>query len=292
MKADAGGRELFSGIHFGLDDWGIWRLNTNMNRMIWIFVLLANVAVAQQSPLRASTNADLGNETNKSLVAVPMGVSHESFLPTNLKEWIDIFKGVSVIAASIVAWRGITAWRREFVGKRRIELAEEVLALFYQARDVILFIRQRFNYTGEGLTRNQEPGETPRQKEIRDRAYVVFERYNPHREIFSRIASVSYRFMAQFGADKAAPFNELASIMDQIFCAAREWPDLEERLERLNQSHSIQVSYKEYDARLTELNQILRSGMKNDPIQPRLDKLIADIKKTCEEQIIPKANPR
>jgi hypothetical protein len=22
MKADAGGRELFSGIHFGLDDWG------------------------------------------------------------------------------------------------------------------------------------------------------------------------------------------------------------------------------------------------------------------------------
>jgi hypothetical protein len=22
MKADAGGRELFSGIHFGMDDWG------------------------------------------------------------------------------------------------------------------------------------------------------------------------------------------------------------------------------------------------------------------------------
>jgi hypothetical protein len=28
MKADAGGRELFSGFHFGLDDWGNWRLNT------------------------------------------------------------------------------------------------------------------------------------------------------------------------------------------------------------------------------------------------------------------------
>jgi hypothetical protein len=27
MKADAGGRELFSGFHFGMDDWGIWRLN-------------------------------------------------------------------------------------------------------------------------------------------------------------------------------------------------------------------------------------------------------------------------
>ena len=26
MKVDAGGRELFSGFHFGMDDWGIWRL--------------------------------------------------------------------------------------------------------------------------------------------------------------------------------------------------------------------------------------------------------------------------
>jgi hypothetical protein len=25
-KSDASGRELFSGIHFGMDDWGIWRL--------------------------------------------------------------------------------------------------------------------------------------------------------------------------------------------------------------------------------------------------------------------------
>jgi hypothetical protein len=27
--SDAGGRELFSGIQFGMDDWGYWRLNFN-----------------------------------------------------------------------------------------------------------------------------------------------------------------------------------------------------------------------------------------------------------------------
>jgi S1-C subfamily serine protease len=50
-----------------MDDWGNWRLNSNMNRMIWTFVLLANVAIAQQLPLRASTNVDIngqGVETN------------------------------------------------------------------------------------------------------------------------------------------------------------------------------------------------------------------------------------
>ena len=30
MKADAGGRELFSGFHFGMDDWGNWRLNLSI----------------------------------------------------------------------------------------------------------------------------------------------------------------------------------------------------------------------------------------------------------------------
>jgi hypothetical protein len=35
MKADTGGRELFSGFHFGMDDWGNWRLNFHRvkNRM-------------------------------------------------------------------------------------------------------------------------------------------------------------------------------------------------------------------------------------------------------------------
>jgi hypothetical protein len=32
MKADAGGRELFSGFHFGMDDCGIWRLKINVEQ--------------------------------------------------------------------------------------------------------------------------------------------------------------------------------------------------------------------------------------------------------------------
>lgn len=114
-----------------------WRLNSNMNRMMWIFLLLANVATAQQPPLQVSTNADMGGETNKPLVVVLTDASRESFLPKNLKDWIDLIQGASVIIASCVAIFGINAWRKEFVDKRRIELAEEVLALFYQAKDII-----------------------------------------------------------------------------------------------------------------------------------------------------------
>ena len=53
----------------------------------------------------------------------------------------------------------LDAWRREFMGKRRMELAEEVLALFYQARDVIEQIRSPVRYLGEGQTREAAPDE-------------------------------------------------------------------------------------------------------------------------------------
>jgi hypothetical protein len=69
------------------------------------------------------------------------------------KDWIDIAQIVSVLVASLVAIRGIQAWRREFVGKRRIELAEEVLALFYQAKDAIGWIRFSLCCTTESSTR-------------------------------------------------------------------------------------------------------------------------------------------
>jgi hypothetical protein len=44
---------------------------------------------------------------------------------------IQILSSISVIIASWAAVYGIDAWKREFTGKRRIQLAEEALELFY-----------------------------------------------------------------------------------------------------------------------------------------------------------------
>ena len=76
-----------------------------------------------------------------------------------------------IIAASVASFAviyGVNAWRREYVGKRKIELAEEVLALFYEARDVISYIRNPFSVAGEGSTRNAAPNESPEEKQIND----------------------------------------------------------------------------------------------------------------------------
>ena len=54
-----------------------------------------------------------------------------------IKMILEIVNTIAIIAASVVAIYGINAWRKEFQGKRNIELAEEVLCLFYRAERAI-----------------------------------------------------------------------------------------------------------------------------------------------------------
>jgi hypothetical protein len=85
----------------------------------------------------------------------------------------EFLKDLSIIVASCTAIYGIGSWRREYVGKKRAELAEEALCHFYEARDAIQHIRNPFSRGGEGSTRKADENETPEQKEAFDRAYVL-----------------------------------------------------------------------------------------------------------------------
>jgi hypothetical protein len=67
----------------------------------------------------------------------------------------DIIKSISIIIASTVAIYGINSWRRETKWKRKYELAEETLSLFYEVQDVISIIRSPFSRNEEGKKRNR-----------------------------------------------------------------------------------------------------------------------------------------
>jgi len=191
---------------------------------------------------------------------------------------LEIINTLAIVIASVVAICGITAWRKEFQGKRNIELAEEVLVLFYEAKDGINAIRSPFSFEGEGSTRKPQEEETAEQKEARDRAYVVYERFDKWKDIFNEILSKRYQFMARFGTEKAQPFEELKRIVLDIQCAANELADM-----------WCEVSYDEQNKkRLKELKKIFWCQGDNDPIIPRLEKVISDIEAICKPIILDK----
>src|ERR1700722_19796217 len=114
------------------------------------------------------------------------------------------------------ALRGVNAWRAETVGRRKAELAEEVLAQFYQAKDALTWARLPLGDAAaqapvaEGGGRGAEAMAAP------------IERLNQASQVFSALQASRYRFMAYFGEEAAKPFEELRKVHNEVMEAAAQ----------------------------------------------------------------------
>jgi len=196
-------------------------------------------------------------------------------------EWVELIKQLSILIGIWVAIYGLDSWHREHKGKRQMELAEDTLALFFEARDAITHIRHPMSYAHETDDVERIERETEQQWEARKNASVVFTRYNAYQELFSKIRAMRYRFMAQFGQEASKPFDELQSIVGKIIASART-------LSRLWARDHIPTEErwnKHLDA--IEKNEAVfwEGASDEDPINPQLDSVIAEMEKTCSRII-------
>ena len=133
-----------------------------------------------------------------------------------------IAKTIAIISACWAIISGVGAWKREFIGKRRIELAEEVLAGFFEIKDAIAVIRNPFASASEGSSRVKGEMESKEESELLDRGYIVFERYETRKEVFTKFQTMKYRFMASFGAESEDVFIETNKVLNSIFASSRQ----------------------------------------------------------------------
>ena len=191
--------------------------------------------------------------------------------------WIQILQQVSILIGIWIIIYGIDAWRREHVGKRQLELAEDTLAMFYEAADAIRHMRHpaSFGHEIEDVKRGER--ETDAQFQARQNAYVVFHRYNQYQELFNKIHASRYRFMAQIGKGEAEPFNELRKIINEITRAARMLATLWAR-----DSFRTDEQWEKHRERINKHEAVFWGGIEeDDPINPKIDKVVYDIEKTC-----------
>lgn len=138
--------------------------------------------------------------------------------------WVEaigaLLTGVATILAGVAALRGLDAWRRETVGRRKAELAEEVLAQFYRARDILTWARfpvEQPREDGKSAPIAAESASDAREKQ---RMYAPVARLAQESEIFSDLQASRYRFMAYFGEEAAEPFEELRRLQGEVVAAA------------------------------------------------------------------------
>jgi len=81
-----------------------------------------------------------------------------------------------VLVTGVVAIRGLSAWRQQMIGKRKAELAEQVLVGFYAARDTLKWARVPAFGSEEGASRKPVENEDEQVRIMRNVYYIPIER--------------------------------------------------------------------------------------------------------------------
>jgi hypothetical protein len=184
---------------------------------------------------------------------------------TDSVAWVSALGSLSTGLAAVVAgWaavRGLGAWRAETVGRRKAELAEEVLAQFYRARDLMTWAR----FPGDGtLAATEAVG-----------SGAPVERLARESQLFSELQASRYRFMAYFGEEAAKPFDELRKMHKEVLDAA-------DSLARADQpgdgaSHADRAAWSAVIGR--------GAASQGDELAARLDRTIREIERICRPLI-------
>lgn len=116
-----------------------------------------------------------------------------------------------------IAERKFELDRRLADWKRKTEIAEQVLADFYKAKDIFSDARRPFANNGEGSSRpGRGDGETENQTNHNDAIYAPYERLVRERDFFSEMHARRFRFMALFGERGAEPFLVFSRAFDEV----------------------------------------------------------------------------
>ena len=87
---------------------------------------------------------------------------------------IGSLKDILIIIGQLVAIFSLWFWHREHIGRKKIDIAQNALALFYEARDAIKFIRNPAGFTNETSSIEKRADEDVSSYEARKRASIVF----------------------------------------------------------------------------------------------------------------------
>jgi hypothetical protein len=123
---------------------------------------------------------------------------------------------IVAIAAALAAWQGIkglSMWRREEAGRRRMELAEVALSEFYEARDIFKWVRSPVH--------PDEDGDTPSDQAAHDIYSPILRRLAEDGNFFGRMRARRYRVHALFGAGAVEPYDIINSVHRDVTQAAK-----------------------------------------------------------------------
>jgi len=131
----------------------------------------------------------------------------------------SMLSGFASIGVLIAAIWGLSTWKREIIGRRRINLAEEALTAFYNAKDKIEYARNGASFGTEGEFPTDETDEN-----IKRHAFAMntpAKRLIDESEFFSDFRSMKFKVKAHFGQEADQIFNDVLKARVSVITASQ-----------------------------------------------------------------------
>lgn len=200
---------------------------------------------------------------------------------------MEFIQSLLTILATLMVIVGIGTWQRDFLGKRKIELAEEALALFYRAREAVDHIRDPVSFGVETDSSPKREHESDSHHQARMAVAPIHARYKQYSDLFSDIAALKFRFMARFGQEAAVPFDDFRRVVSSILANTVIYVRDSDR----GNSLADENAQKKWADRQEKSMNVIWGGGEDDATKEELDRIVFAIEKACrtaiEESILP-----
>lgn len=196
--------------------------------------------------------------------------------------WLEVVRIIpSIVTAGTAIYavrisiQSLNKWRAETIGKRKAELAEDVLADFYEARDIINAARSPGGFGHEGATRMPANWESEEDTRTLNSYFRTIERLRNKETFFAKLDARRYRFVAHFGHEAAQAYDDLSKIHRQIVVAVQSLISTYQHRDQGSLPHNRKL----WEATIGWVS------AEQDRIPAQLDALVQEIERICRPAI-------
>jgi len=137
-----------------------------------------------------------------------------------LKVAPPVVQAVSIAVTAVFAILGLRAWRRQLLGRRKIEIAEGTLLATYKVQEAMAYIRNPGALVGAS-TRERQSDEPEGLARLRDSYFVPLERMQKTSGDFAEFEKMQLLCQVYFGPEAGQPFERVKTARHTVSVAAR-----------------------------------------------------------------------
>jgi hypothetical protein len=152
-----------------------------------------------------------------------------------------ILAAIATAALVLVGWRGLSTWRSQIGGTRKLEAAQDLLAKIYAAQAVMEFMLAPWVSPEEMARVEKGENETEADYEIRKVYGVASVRYLDHVDTFNQIKALNFIARARLGEGIYNAVKDIVTFPNYIFSAGSRVVREQQGLERLQRQAQIGI---------------------------------------------------